>query len=99
MENQEMYTCPVCGKEYSDLHDYARCVLACDEKQKKEAEERKKAQLLLDQETRKKELDEAYDNYHTLLTAYIKDYGTYEVKRTVDEIPVAFGKLFDFFNW
>jgi ABC-type transporter Mla subunit MlaD len=42
-----------------------------------EEEDRKKAQLALEKENRKKEVDEAYENYHTLLKAYIKDYGTY----------------------
>ena len=42
-----------------------------------EEEDRKKAQLALEKENRKKEVDEAYENYNTLLKAYIKDYGTY----------------------
>lgn len=69
------------------------------EAKKRDEEERKKTQLLNEQAARKKALDEAGEHYRKLLTEYIKDYGTYEVKRTAEEIPVAFGKLFDFFNW
>ena len=69
------------------------------EKKKRDEEELKKAQLQMDQEKRKKALDEAGEHYRKLLTEYIKDYGTYEVKRTAEEIPATVGKLFDFFNW
>lgn len=95
----KIYTCPICGNEYEELNAYAQCILACEAKKKKEEEERKKAQRALEQESRKKALDEAGEYYRKLLTEYIKDYGTYEVKRTAEEIPAAFGKLFDFFNW
>ncbi len=95
----KIYTCPICGKEHEELNAYAQCILACEAKRKKEEAELKKAQLELEQAMRKKSLDEAGEHYRKLLTEYIKDYGTYEVKRTAEEIPVAFGKLFDFFNW
>ena len=96
---ETIHICPICGKEHKDLNSYAQCILACEAKRKKEEEERKKTQLMLDQESRKKALDEAGERYYKMLSEYVKDYGTYEVKRTVDEIPVAFGKLFDFFSW
>jgi phage-related minor tail protein len=45
------------------------------QKQKKEEEERKRAELALQKENRKKEVEVALHNYHTLLRAYIEDYG------------------------
>lgn len=46
-------------------------------KRKQEEEDRRVAQLALDKEKRKKEVDEAFDNYRTLINAYIRDYGSY----------------------
>lgn len=43
----------------------------------KEEEDKKKAQLALEKENRKNEVDKAFENYYTLLKAYIKDYGSY----------------------
>ena len=51
----------------------------------KEEEDRKKAELALEKETRRKEVDEARDKYFTLVKEYIKDYGSYTtVSRTQD---------------
>ena len=69
-------------------------------KQKKQDDEnRKKAELELNKQKRKKEVDEAGELYHKLLRDYIKDYGAYEVKRTAEEFPAAINKLFDYFNF
>jgi small-conductance mechanosensitive channel len=43
----------------------------------KEEEDRKKAQLALEKESRKEEINEAFDKYNKLLRAYIQDYGSY----------------------
>ena len=57
-------------KQCTDIDDVLK-------KKKKEEKEKREAQLALKKETRKKEVDDAFDNYNKLLTAYIKDYGTY----------------------
>lgn len=44
---------------------------------KQEEENRRIAQLAHEKEKRKKEVDEAFDNYRTLVNEYIRDYGSY----------------------
>ena len=56
-------------------------------KAKKEEQERREAQLALEKETRKKEVDDALANYRTLVNAYIKDYGVYESITTASSYP------------
>ena len=43
----------------------------------KEEEDRKKAQLALEKEQRRKELDTAFEDYQNLLKDFIRDYGSY----------------------
>lgn len=43
----------------------------------REEEDRKKAELALEKEKRKKEVDDAIKNAKNLLNAYVKDYGSY----------------------
>ncbi len=44
---------------------------------KKEEEEEKRAKLEAEKATRKKEIDDAFETYKKLLTAYMDDYGVY----------------------
>jgi hypothetical protein len=74
--NNAFYTCPYCKKDYTDPSDLAHCILSCEDKKKREEKERKKAELALQKETRKKEVEDALDKYYVLLKAYLKDYGS-----------------------
>lgn len=58
------------GEEYSNLNEIIK-------KREVEEEDRKKAQLALEKETRKNEVDEALEKYIDLLHAYLEDYGSY----------------------
>lgn len=56
--------------------------------QKKEEEEKRKAQLAAEKEARKKEVDDAFDKYVKLSKAFEKDYGYYALSKTyVNEFP------------
>lgn len=46
----------------------------------REEEDRRMAQLALDKESRKQEVDEAIENMQNLLEAYVEDYGQYSNK-------------------
>lgn len=59
-----------------------------------EDEEKKKAQLALEKESRKKEVDDAFENYHKLLKAYIEDYGSYAQTTETDWFPNSFWRGF-----
>lgn len=72
------YKCGICGKEFDNVLQRAKCEIACTERieaeAKKAAEEKKKAEQIL----RKNAVDESFENLHRLVTAYVKDYGHYE---------------------
>lgn len=84
------YTCPYCKEEYTDPVDLAHCILSCEDKKKREEEERKKAELALAKENRKKEVEVARDNFQKLLKEYIKDYGSISITSDTDEWPPIF---------
>ena len=55
------------------------------QKAEQEEESRKKAELALEKEARKKEVDEAIKNTKELLSAYTKDYGDYSYVSKLDD--------------
>lgn len=71
------YACPYCKEEYTHPADLAHCILSCEDKKKREEEERKQAELIANKEARRKELDEISEKYNKLLTEFIRDYGYY----------------------
>ena len=73
------YTCPYCQEEYADPVDLAHCILSCECKKKLEEENRKKEELALEKETRKKEIEDALKNWRKLMKAYIEDYGALSI--------------------
>jgi hypothetical protein len=54
-------------------------------KAQQDEEDRKKAQLALEKENRKKKVDDAFENYRKLLKAYIEDYGSYHTESASDD--------------
>lgn len=66
------------------------------QEQKKEEEKRKQAELALVKEARKKEVEDALDNYRELVKAYIEDYGSFSINVDTDKWSPFFSKLH---NW
>jgi hypothetical protein len=64
------------------------------EEQKKEEEDRKKAELALVKETRKKEVEDAAKKYRTLLRDYIEDYGYFSFTTDTTDSDLLFNKTF-----
>ena len=60
----------------------------------KDEEDRKKAQLALEKDKRKKKVDDAYEKYYKLVQAYIEDYGQYEYKTNASWFPNSFWRSF-----
>lgn len=79
------YTCPYCKEEYTNPTDLAHCILSCEDKKKREEEERKQAELALVKKTRMKEIEVAADHYHKLVKEFIKDYGSIEISSNYDD--------------
>lgn len=72
------YKCGICGTEYSTVLDRATCEIACTEKAEIEAKKAAEAKKKEEQKIRKAEVDQAFENLHELVSAYVKDYGHYE---------------------
>ena len=84
------YTCPYCKEEYSNPVDLAHCILSCEDKRRREEEDRKRVELALEKEARKKDVDDALSHCATLLKEYMKDFGTYSLgKNMKDECTLS----------
>lgn len=83
MENKKpMYKCAVCGEVYDSIAQRMNCEQTC--LKKKEEEERKAAEAkkAAEYETRKKEVDAAFDHAYELRDKLLKDYGSYAYHKT-----------------
>lgn len=89
------YSCPYCKEEYTEPSDLAHCILSCETRIKAE-EEKRKAQLIAEKAARKEKVELAEKEYKKLLTAYVKDYGTYISTDSydTDDIPSLFRMIF-----
>ena len=76
-DNKREMTIEELEKQYKEAAKKATMLGEQLEQKKQEEEYKKKAQLALEKEARKKEVDEAFDNYVTLFKKYINDYGSY----------------------
>lgn len=79
--NMKTYTCDICGKIYDTVEERNACETKCLADRKKAEAKRKEEELRKIKETRKKEIEMAYDHYNELLKTYIKDYGFYSFVR------------------
>lgn len=76
-----MYKCGICGREYENIEDRIACETKCLHDRKVAEEKRKKMKLEQEKETRRKEVQMAWDHYSDLLKAFIEDYGSYPTMR------------------
>ena len=82
-------------KQYAEAQEKADELKKTLNKAIQDEEDRKKAELALAQEARKKEVDEAFQNYRNLLNDYIEDYGSYHRTSDADAFfPNAFWRSF-----
>ena len=94
MASKKDFTLEELKKMYNDSLKESRTIGEMLRQKENEEEERKQAQLALDKETRKKEVDKAFENYNTLLKAYVEDYGEYAVKSDTSSFSKAFWPIF-----
>lgn len=71
-------------KEYEDIENAYNSLKATIKKKEAEENERKRAQLTLEKENRKKTIEEKEKELITLVHKYIEDYGSYEFYRSFD---------------
>jgi hypothetical protein len=72
------YKCGICGKEFDNILDRAKCEIDCSHKAEEEAKKAAEAKKKEEQKVRKAEVDAAFKHLHELVTSYVKDYGHYE---------------------
>ena len=77
MSAKKEYTIEELEAQYKKTEESQKALKQTIEQKKKEEREFKEAQLMLEIESRQKELDDAFTNYITLLESYINDYGIY----------------------
>jgi hypothetical protein len=84
-------------KEYTKITEERQNIEKVLKQKKQDEEARRTAQLALDKEKRRKEIEEAYDNYITLVNTYVRDYGSYS---TITSTSNDLGRLFsNFWEW
>lgn len=68
-------------KQYKEAKEKSDILYEQFQKAKQDEEDRRKAQLALEKEERKKAVEDAYDNYVSLLNKYVEDYGSFSITR------------------
>lgn len=94
-ERIEEYTIEELEEQYKLAEEKRNALKDQIEQKKREEEELREAQLALEKENRKKEVDEAIAKCKELLKAYMHDYGVYAFKSTDDD--AIFNSKF--WNW
>ncbi len=77
MATKKEYTIEELEAQYKLAEEKRNAIKQQIEEKKQEEKELREAQLALEKDARKKEVDEALATYKTLLRAYMRDYGTY----------------------
>lgn len=80
MYARQAFKCSICGKEYENAIDRARCELNCYAKQQEEVKKAAETEKKAAQAARKKAVDDAINKAVQLKNAYMKDYGCYTYK-------------------
>lgn len=95
MATKKEYTIEELEQQYRLVEEKREALKQQIEQKKREEEELKEAQLALEKEARKKEVDDAITNAKHLIKKYIDDYGIYSFTSSGDD------EIFNsrFWNW
>ena len=93
MSAKKDYTIEELEQQYAAIEEKRNALQQQIEQKKREEQELRDAQLAMEKEDRKKEVDDALENYKKLLRAYMRDYGMYSYSAD-DEIFDLFGPKF-----
>lgn len=80
MSTKKEYTIEELEAQYKLADEKRNALKQQIEQKKKEEEELKNAQLAIEKDARRKEVDDALEKYKKLLRAYMRDYGVYSYK-------------------
>ena len=96
MSTKKEFTIEELEAQYKLAEENQKALKQQIEQKKKEERELKEAQLVLEKETRKKEVDEAISKCRELIKAYMHDYGIYSYTSDDDTNSLFSSK---FWNW
>ena len=85
MEKNEELTIEEMEKQYTKMREQCDNLYEQIKQKKQDEADKIKAELALQKESRRKEVDEALKNYNELLKAYLADYGTYYSEEFSDD--------------
>lgn len=85
MANKKDLTVEELRKMYEDALKESNTLGEMLKQKEKDEADKKKAQLALEKETRRAEVDAAFNAYSELLNKYIEDYGSYITTAKNDE--------------
>jgi hypothetical protein len=76
-------------KQYKEAEEKYKNIAETYAAKKKEEEDKKREALAVEKEVRKKEIEEVGEHLCSLITAYVKDYGSYSATRSYhdDDFP------------
>ena len=95
MSTKKEYTIEELEAQYKEAEEKRKVLKEQIEQKKREEEELREAQLALEKETRKREVDEAITKCKELVKAYMHDYGIYSFSSTDDDAIFSS----KFWNW
>lgn len=74
-ENKTIYKCGFCGKEHTDIREYAKCVNACSVESEKKAKEAERQRIMEEKGARLSQIRAARDYLSQLCMDWYRDYG------------------------
>lgn len=95
MSTKKEYTIEELEAQYKLADEKLNTLKQQIEQKKKEEEELRVAKLAIEKDARKKEVDEAFEKYKTLLRAYIADYGIYSFTNDEDSFDLFSSKFWN----
>lgn len=93
------FKCNYCGKEYDNPEDMARCIITCAEEIKIKEEQNRIENLEKEKEKRKKEVNDAYENFIELSNKYNDDYNKKGSFRLRYEMPQDINYFLNLLGW
>lgn len=94
MCSKPQYQCGICGQAHDSVRERMACEQACLKKQAEEEKRALAAKKKAEQDARSAEVTKAIENAYTLLTKYIKDYGSYHYNGDIKELDM---NILDYF--
>ena len=94
MYTKPQYKCCICGKIYDSITERAQCELACVKKQEEEVKKAAELKKREEYNTRRAEVDKAFDHAYELRDKFLKDYDSYTYHKAFTDVDRVIHKNF-----